>query len=257
MKHGDFTKLAESYSKHRPAYSPTVLAAILGALNKDRKQIDFVDVGAGTGIWTRMVAAQGCRTTAVEPNDQMREYGQKGNAGLNIHWQAGSAEQTNLDHNCCDLLSMASSFHWPDFDKATKEFYRLIRPEGYFVALWNPRYIEANPMLVEIEEKLKQMVPGMKRKSSGRSEFCDTLTDRLLQCGHFEDALYLEGRHVEIMTPDRYIGIWDSVNDIRVQAGEQIFKQFMDFVKDKVQGLKQIETTYLTRAWMAKTKKKA
>ena len=82
---------------------------------------------------------------------------------------------SQLADNSCDLLSMASSFHWPDFDKATKEFYRVIRPQGVFVALWNPRYIEANPFLVEIENILKPMMPKMKRVSSGRSVFCSEL----------------------------------------------------------------------------------
>jgi hypothetical protein len=46
---------------------------------------------------------------------------------------------------------MASSFHWADFELATKEFSRVLRKGGRFCALWNPRLIEVNPMLVEIE----------------------------------------------------------------------------------------------------------
>lgn len=256
IKHGDFTELAENYSKYRPAYSPMVLSAILGLVDKKSEDLDFVDVGAGTGIWTRMVAQRGCRMTAVEPNDQMREYGQKGNGQFNIRWVAGSAEETNLDVNCCDLLSMASSFHWPDFDKAVKEFFRLIRPKGYFVALWNPRYLEANPLLAEIEQKLKDMAPEMKRKSSGRSEFCNNLTNKLLECGYFKDVVYLENRHIEEMTQERYLGVWESVNDIRSQIGEPGFRKFMDYVKEKIKGLATIEATYLTRAWVAETKKR-
>ena len=39
------------------------------------------------------------------------------------------------------------------FDKATSEFSRVLKPDGCFVALWNPRLIEANPLLVEIERR--------------------------------------------------------------------------------------------------------
>ena len=50
---GDFTGLAKDYSQSRPDYCPSVLKASLGLLDKTSAEIDFVDVGAGTGIWTR------------------------------------------------------------------------------------------------------------------------------------------------------------------------------------------------------------
>ena len=55
VKYGDFTGLAKNYSKSRPGYSASVLRNLIELLNKPLGEIDFVDVGAGTGIWTRMV----------------------------------------------------------------------------------------------------------------------------------------------------------------------------------------------------------
>ena len=147
---------------------------------------------------------------------------------------------------------MASSFHWADFDATVREFSRVLRPGGLFVALWNPRNIEANPLLVEIEGKLRELVPEMKRVSSGRSEFCSTLTERFAQCREFENVLYLEGHHVEFMTPERYIGAWRSVNDVRVQAGETRFAEFLDFVQRRVEDLDFINAPYVTRAWVVR-----
>ena len=73
---GDFTGLAEHYSKNRPDYSTSVLNALLGLSNKNVQQIDFADVGAGTGIWTKMVVDKGVKSAvAVEPNDDMRKQG--------------------------------------------------------------------------------------------------------------------------------------------------------------------------------------
>jgi len=256
MKHGDFSALAQNYAKFRPGYSENVLSAILGLVEKRPQEIDFVDVGAGTGIWTRLVARRGCRTViAVEPNDEMRAYGTEGNGELDIQWQKGGAEDTGLVKDSCNLVSMASSFHWPEFDKTVKEFYRILRSGGWFAALWNPRLIEVNPLLVEIENTLGEIVPDMKRVSSGRSEFCKDLTERLLQCGYFKSVLYLESRHIEKMSVERYLGVWRSVNDIHVQAGPEKFEQFMAYIQDRIKDMEYIEATYLTRAWVAQTKK--
>lgn len=253
LKAGDFTGLAEDYSQHRPDYCSSVLKALLGLLAKPAAEVDFVDVGAGTGIWTRMVNAAAVRSvTAVEPNDDMRRNGMADSRNTDIRWRAGSAETTGLTDACADWLSMASGFHWADFDTATGEFHRVLRAGGRFTALWNPRLIEANPLLVEIEAHLETMHPNIKRVSSGRSGITETLTEKLWASPYFEDVVYLEGRHVIEMTPERYLGAWRSVNDLRVQLGPENFEAFLAFVEQRIAGLPVIEATYLTRAWSAR-----
>jgi ubiquinone/menaquinone biosynthesis C-methylase UbiE len=255
LKHGDFTKLASMYSHYRPGYSSTVLKAILGIVGKPVTEIDFADVGAGTGIWTRMVAEKNCRSVvAVEPNAEMRKMGMGHVLNRQIQWQEGSGEMTHLDNESIDLLSMASSFHWVNFEAGTKEFYRVLREGGHFVALWNPRYIDDNPLLVDIEKKIYALAPHIKRVSSGKSEFVDNLSGQLLHSPYFEDLTYLEGRHTNHLTPEQYIGVWNSVNDIRSQMGEAVFEQFMHFVRMQVESLTVIPCTYLTRAWIVRKK---
>ena len=255
LKAGDFTSLAKDYSDHRPDYCPSVLKAMLGLISKPTSDVDFVDVGAGTGIWSRMVFDVGVKSvTAVEPNDDMRLNGIADSQKTGIHWMAGSAEETGLSDGSADWLSMASSFHWADFDKATQEIHRLLRPGGLFTALWNPRLIEVNPLLVEIEEYLDTLRPNIKRVSSGRSGITETLTEQLWASPRFDDVVYMEGRHVIEMTAERYLGAWRSVNDLRVQLGPEKFESFLDFVEKRISGLKVIEATYLTRAWSARRK---
>jgi SAM-dependent methyltransferase len=253
MKHGDFTGLAGDYAKFRPGYAPQVATALLGYLGRDAAVVDAVDIGAGTGIWTRILAGRGLRSvTAVEPNDDMRGQGVETSRGSGVTWRKGSAEATGLADGCADLVSMASSFHWADFDKACDEFHRILRPGGVFVALWNPRYIEANPLLVEIEAEIARLKPDIRRVSSGRSGLTERLTDMLSAKPQFTDVLYLEGRHSMQQTPEQYIGAWRSVNDLQVQLGPELFQAFLAFVRQRTAGLAAIETTYLTRAWAAR-----
>ena len=255
LKAGDFTGLASDYSQHRPDYCPTVLDGLLGMLNKAVQEVDFLDVGAGTGIWTRMVYGKGVKSVlAVEPNGDMRANGIVDSAGTTIRWLAGNAEQTRLPDASCDWISMASSFHWADFDKATREFHRVLRSNGRFTALWNPRLIEVNPLLREIEAHLDTLSPNIKRVSSGRSGITETLAEQFWASPYFEDVVYLEGRHVIAMTPERYIGAWRSVNDLRVQLGPEKFDTFLAFIGQRIGGLNVIEATYLTRAWSARRK---
>ena len=253
LKHGDYTRLAGDYARFRPGYSPQVATAIVGYVGRAAADIDAADIGAGTGIWTRMLATRGLHSViAVEPNDEMRGQGIETSRGSDIVWFKGSAEATGLPDGSVDLVSMASSFHWADFDKACDELHRILRPGGVFVALWNPRFIEANPLLVEIEAELARIKPDIRRVSSGRSGITERLTDMLSAKPQFAEVLYLEGRHSAHQTPAQYIGAWRSVNDLQVQLGPDLFRKFLDFAEKRIAGLTAIETTYVTRAWAAR-----
>jgi SAM-dependent methyltransferase len=253
MKHGDFTGLATDYARFRPDYAPQIATAILDYVGCDASLIDAADIGAGTGIWTRMLAARGLHSiVAVEPNDDMRSQGIESSRGASVVWRAGSAEATGLPDGSADLVTMASSLHWADFDKACDEFYRILRPGRVFAALWNPRLIEANPLLVEIEAEITRLKPEIRRVSSGHSGITERLTELLSAKPQFTEVLYLEGRHSVHQTPEQYIGAWRSVNDVQVQLGPGLFREFLDYAKKCTANLKAIETTYLTRAWAAR-----
>lgn len=252
VKHGDFTGLAENYSKYRPGYSTTVRDALLGLLGRPATEMDVADVGAGTGIWTRLLKENARRVVAVEPNEEMRRQGIADCAGLDIEFFAGDAEQTSLETESVDMVTMASSFHWADFEKSLAEFHRILRPEGRFAALWNPRLIEVNPLQVEVEAEISRLNPNMKRVSSGSSGITETLFENLAAHPLFTDVIYLEARHEKVQSPADYIGVWNSVNDVRHQLGEENWEQFMDFVERRVSDETEIITTYRTRAWSAR-----
>ena len=251
---GDFGRLAGHYSTSRPDYSSSVLNSLIGLLGTPVSRIDFADVGAGTGIWTRMVVAKGPRSSfAVEPNDEMRLAGLADSGNDGTTWSKGSAEATGLADQAFDWVTMASSFHWANFEDAVGEFNRILRPGGWFTAVWNPRLVSVNPLLVEIEEHIAELQPGIVRVSSGSSGVTQTLTKRLWGCGVFRDVVYTEGRHKIRMSPARYLDAWKSVNDLQAQLGPELFSRFLSYVEDKIRGLEEIEATYLTRAWSAQT----
>lgn len=255
LQAGDFSGLAKDYSQNRPNYSINVLNSILGLISKSNSDIDFLDVGAGTGIWTRMVYKKKLKSvTAIEPNYDMRKTGMRDSSELSIKWGKGKAENTLLTSSSFDWVSMASSFHWADFQKATEEFHRILKPGGWFTAIWNPRFIDDNPMLVEIENHINQLNSNIKRISSGLSGITNTLTDKLNSSRYFENVTYIEGRHKIKMKKERYLGAWRSVNDLRVQLGEEKFKKFLDFVEKTLENISLIETTYLSRSWTVKRK---
>lgn len=255
MKQGDFTLLAKDYI-HRPGYSLevlTVLAKHIGAFEKT----DFAvaDIGAGTGKLTENLIQIGLAGYAVEPNDAMREEGILLNGQEKFAWLKGPAEELPLPDSSVDWVLMASAFHWTKPLIALREFHRILKPEGFFTALWNPRHLEDNEIQQKIDAKIKEMVPDLKRVSSGARIDPKELEKSLLQEGLFKDIIFIEAPHKVSMSKDRYMGAWRSVNDIQAQAGPQTFQEILQMISNVISHLTTVDVPYRTRAWTVQSTK--
>ncbi len=250
MKQGDFTKLAKQYI-NRPAYSELLLNNFLKIVNYSKKNNDFkvVEVGAGTGKLTRMLLELGLSVIAIEPNDAMREEGIKFTKEFdNITWKKGSGEETSLESNVADWIIMASSFHWTDPIKALPEFARVLKDNGYFTAIWNPRNIQVSELHLKIENNIKLIVPELKRISSG-SQSTKQWEYILVSTGDFKDCIFMETDHQENMSSERYMGAWHSTNDIQAQAGKDRWSEILTMIENEIKGLNIVNVPYKMRAW--------
>lgn len=256
MELGDFTKLAKDYV-NRVGYSETVLTVLKHHIEATRGPIRAVaDVGAGTGKLTEDLANLGFRGFAIEPNDAMRAEGIKLFDGRDSFvWSKGTAEVTGLADNCVDWVLMGSSFHWTDAPVALREFHRILRPGGYFTAIWNPRNIESSPLHAGIEAKIREMVPNLKRVSSGSRANMQDMEKKLLSTPYFKDICLLEAPHEAVMTKERYMGAWRSVNDIHAQAGDTLFEEILKMIEGEIRHLDQVVVPYLSRAFTVRSTK--
>lgn len=246
MNLGDFSELAKYYI-NRPSYNPQIINAVAAYIESFNGKIsNVVEVGAGTGKFTEVIALKDYSITAVEPNDEMRTEGINYIAKYsNVKWQAGSGEETGADSNSADWLIMASSFHWTNPEISLPEFHRVLRKNAFFTAIWNPRNTAKSEFHAMIEDKIYEICPHIKRVSSGDKKHTKDWFEVLVSTGHFKDVILMEVDDIITMTPQRYVDIWRSVNDIRVQAGNK-WETVLNMIENESSKLKEITTPYKT-----------
>ncbi len=130
-----FFDRAADYAKYRPSYPDAALNLILEDLG-DPCQLVAADVGAGTGISSRLLAERGIRVLAIEPNVAMQEAAAP---HPRVEFCDGTAEQTHLTEASVDLVTCFQSFHWFEPDTTLREFHRILKRSGRLALVWNDR----------------------------------------------------------------------------------------------------------------------
>ncbi len=130
-----FTGRADAYVRGRPSYPVAAVDAAIAGLEAPPSLV-VADLGAGTGISSRAIAARGPRVLAIEPNAAMRGASQP---DPRIEWIDGTAEHTTLEDDTVDAATAFQAWHWVDFAAATAEVRRIVRPGGCLAIVYNER----------------------------------------------------------------------------------------------------------------------
>lgn len=95
----------------------------------------MIEIGAGTGKFTRQLVAAGVDIVVVEPVEAMRAVFGANLPGIDV--RPGTAEALPAEDRSFDTVVVAQSFHWFDYAAALDEIARVLRPRGHLVTVWN------------------------------------------------------------------------------------------------------------------------
>src|SRR6266852_3856132 len=134
-----FSNRVADYVRYRPGY-PTEVITLLRSECALRPGHVIADIGSGTGFLSELFLKNGNRVYGVEPNEAMRQAGEEYLASFDSFVSLnGSAEATTLEDASVDFVTAGQAFHWFEPEKTRAEFRRILRPPGWFVAVWNFR----------------------------------------------------------------------------------------------------------------------
>lgn len=130
-----FTTSAPDYDRFRPDY-PEALFDWLVAFVPLGAQDVVIDIGCGTGISARQLAARGLEVVAVDPNAAMLEVA-RAQPTPGVTYVQTDGERLEVPVPRCAAIVGGQSFHWLDMAVARARFRELT--DGWVVPFWNLR----------------------------------------------------------------------------------------------------------------------
>jgi SAM-dependent methyltransferase len=130
-----FNAVAAQYAATRPGYPPQLFDAVEELADRSLSGATVLDVGAGTGIATRLLRDRGARVVAVEPGAGMAAQLRAGAPDLPLVRASGDA--LPFAAGAVDFVTYAQAWHWTDPARSVPEAMRVLRPGGALALWWN------------------------------------------------------------------------------------------------------------------------
>jgi ubiquinone/menaquinone biosynthesis C-methylase UbiE len=129
-----FALAPADYERGRPMYPFEAVRRLVKEL-RIKPASTVLDLAAGTGKLTRLLAQLGSDIVAVEPVEEMRE--RLVETLPSVTALDGTAEDIPLDDQSMDAVTVGQAFHWFDGDAALAEIHRVLRPRARLGLIWN------------------------------------------------------------------------------------------------------------------------
>ncbi|WP_338721838.1 class I SAM-dependent methyltransferase [Pseudomonas tolaasii] len=131
-----FSTQAVTYAQGRPDYPRQLTGWLTDTLHIDAHST-VIDLGAGTGKFTRLLSTLAPTLIAVEPVEAMGA--QLAKLLPDVRLLPGTAEAIPLEAASADAVVCAQAFHWFSTEAALADIHRVLKPGGRLGLVWNVR----------------------------------------------------------------------------------------------------------------------
>jgi len=210
-----FTHCADDYARHRPGYPAEALEVLASKFGPPPGKM-AADVGAGTGIFSTLLAGAGWSVVSLDADAVLLRHAPS--ADPLIRRVCATAERTPLVEAGLHLVTCAQAFHWFNPPVALAEFARILRPGGGLALLWNNRDAAQSEFVRRYERLIKTYNPAYDREYR-RQDW----PAKIAAEGRFTATEHARYARTWELSPGEFVGFSRSVSYIRnVLSGERM-----------------------------------
>lgn len=114
-----------------------------------------LELGCGTGVFSRYFASTGCRLTAIDVSPELLHQAAENVTGDHVEFRVDDAERLSADAHTFDAVVGSSVLHHLQLSPALKEILRVLKPSG--------RIAFAEPNMMNPQIAAQRNVPFLRR----------------------------------------------------------------------------------------------
>ncbi len=229
-----------AYHRARPEYPDWVYATLCERCGLAPGAAVF-EIGAGTGTATRRLLELGAAPlVAVEPDARLATFLRESNPDAALSVLTSPFEDAVLEEARFDLGVSATAFHWLDEESALTKIARLLRPGGWWVAVWNVFGDDSRPD--PFHDATAELVRGRSSPSAGTGgrPFALDTQSRLAaidRVGAFDEAEHQSSVWSLVLDPDETAALYATYSNINIRPyREAVLSELRRIARDQFDG---------------------
>jgi SAM-dependent methyltransferase len=154
-----FGEVAGLYDRARPGYPASLIDDLVTWAQPGARALE---IGAGTGKATRLLAARGVSVLGIEPSAEMAAYARVATAPLgNVEIVESDFERWHPDGVTFPLAYAAQAWHWVDQESGYAHVRAALAPGGHLVAFWNRPAWGDTELRAALSDAYRRTVPEL------------------------------------------------------------------------------------------------
>jgi len=198
----------------------------------------YLDIGCGTGNYTKKFDQNGYRFIGIDPSSEM--LGKAQTSKNSVTWKIGKAEELQLSENSIDgVIASLTLHHWQNLELGFKSIRSTIKPEGnmviftatpkqmkgYWLCHYFPKMLKDSMIQMPSLEKIKENLykNGLTIENTEKYFIRPDLEDLFLYSGKHNPQLYFEPKVRQGISSFSSLA-----NVVEVEAGLNSLKKDID-----------------------------
>lgn len=208
-----FEPIAHQYDECRPRYPAALFSAVKDIARVDRES-RMLEVGAGTGIASRELAAIGCSLVCLEPGPNMAQLArEKLRSYPNAEVVQSAFETWAPTHpgGSFDVIFAATAWHWVDEESGLQLAAELLRPGGWIALAWQVLSgFEPPSLMRDLQRIYEDHAPELASTYDLQSNPYTRWGERLVASSLFIDVTTRRFPHVAELDASRFVALADT-----------------------------------------------
>ena len=207
-----FDRVAEDYHRFRPSYPEALINDLVSTTGLPPGG-RILEVGAGTGKATQLLAQRGFRLHCLEPGENLAAVLRENCQDYPVTIETVRFEEWEVQARAFDLVVSAQAFHWVPKPLGYELAARALKPGGSLALFWNRYPYPQGDVFEAIQAAYDTQAPHMSISKEKMDKLIAEVVEGIAASGCFGPVAVRRYPWSRACTTAEYLGLLNTYSD--------------------------------------------